>query len=138
MDHPATSDRKGPAVRPHHVAFTVADLNRARAWYAAAPGLRAPVRLRAARRRPATMLHAPDGARLELCKLRCGSGGGSRCGGGGRRFGAGLGAVIGLVHGRGGSLPRAGEAEDHAREDGEGGEEPERCDGAGAGQCDGG
>jgi hypothetical protein len=29
MDHPATSDRKGPAVRPHHVAFTVADLKRA-------------------------------------------------------------------------------------------------------------
>lgn len=38
MDHPATSDRKGLAVRPHNVAFTVVDLKRARAWYAAALG----------------------------------------------------------------------------------------------------
>jgi hypothetical protein len=39
MDHPAASDRKGPAVRLHHVAFTVADLERARAaGYTAALG----------------------------------------------------------------------------------------------------
>ena len=55
-----------------------------------------------------------------------------------RRFGAGLGTVIGLVRGADGNLPRAAEAEDHAGEDGEGCEEPERCDGASAGQCDGG
>jgi catechol 2,3-dioxygenase-like lactoylglutathione lyase family enzyme len=36
MDDPATSDRNGPVMRPRHVAFTVADLTRARAWYAAA------------------------------------------------------------------------------------------------------
>jgi len=41
--------------------------------------------------------------------------------------------VIGLVHGPGGNLPGAAEAEDHAGEDGEGSEEPGRCDGAGAG-----
>jgi len=46
--------------------------------------------------------------------------------------------VIGLVHGTGGNLPRAAEAEDHAGEDGEGCQEPKRCDGAGAGQGDGG
>jgi hypothetical protein len=49
----------------------------------------------------------------------------------------GLGAVIGLVHYAGGNLPSAAEAEDHADEDGEGAEEPNRRDGAGAGQCDG-
>ena len=41
--------------------------------------------------------------------------------------------MIGLVHGPGGNLPGAAEAEDHAGEDGEGSEEPGRCDGAGAG-----
>jgi hypothetical protein len=56
----------------------------------------------------------------------------------GRRFGVRLGAVTGLVHGASGILPPAAEAEDHAGEDGEGCEEPERCDGAGAGQCQGG
>ena len=47
-------------------------------------------------------------------------------------------AVIGLVHGVGGNLPSTAEAEEHAGEDGEGAEEPERRDGAGAGQYDGG
>jgi hypothetical protein len=46
--------------------------------------------------------------------------------------------VIGLVHGAGGNLRSAAEAEDHAGEDGEGSEESKRCDGAGADQGDGG
>jgi hypothetical protein len=53
-------------------------------------------------------------------------------------FSAGLRALIGLVHGAGGNVRGAAEAEDHAGEDGEGGEELKRRDGAGAGQCDGG
>ena len=44
----------------------------------------------------------------------------------------------GLVHGACGGLPGTAEAEDHAGEDGEGPEESKRCDGAGAGQRDGG
>jgi hypothetical protein len=44
------------------------------------------------------------------------------------RFGAGLGAVVGLVHGAGGNLPSTAEAEEHAGEDGEGAEKPGRRD----------
>jgi hypothetical protein len=46
--------------------------------------------------------------------------------------------LTGLVHGADGSLRGTPEAEDHAGEDGEGSEESKRCDGAGAGQCNGG
>jgi catechol 2,3-dioxygenase-like lactoylglutathione lyase family enzyme len=66
MNHPAASDRKGPAVRPHHVAFTVADLERARAWYAAALGFELQFEFEPPGGGPATMLHTSDGARMEL------------------------------------------------------------------------
>ena len=48
-------------------------------------------------------------------------------------FGAGLSGLSGLVYGAGGSLRGVAEAEDHAGEDGEGGEALKGRDGAGAG-----
>ena len=51
----------------------------------------------------------------------------------GCRSGAGLRALTGLVYGAGGNLRGRAEAEDHAGEDGEGGEALKRSDGARAG-----
>src|SRR5262249_2652944 len=69
------------------------------------------------------------------CAL-CGCG--STVRGDGWRFGAGLRVLAGLGYDAGGGLRGAAETEDHTGQDGEGAEEPERGDGAGAGQGDGG
>jgi lactoylglutathione lyase len=69
MDHPATSDREGPAVRPHDVAFTVADLKRARAWYAAGLGFEIQFEFQPPGGGPAAMLHTSDGALAELFEV---------------------------------------------------------------------
>jgi lactoylglutathione lyase len=57
------------AVRPHHVGLTVADVDRARAWYADALGFELQLAFELPGGARGAMLRSPDGARMELFQV---------------------------------------------------------------------
>jgi glyoxylase I family protein len=56
-------------VRPHHVGLTVADLERARAWYADALGFELQLAFELPGGARGAMLRSADGARIELFEV---------------------------------------------------------------------
>ncbi len=57
------------AVRAHHVGLTVADMDRARAWYAEALGFELQLAFELPGGARGAMLRSPDGARMELFEV---------------------------------------------------------------------
>lgn len=55
--------------RPHHVGLTVADLQRAREWYAEALGFELQLAFELPGGARGAMLRSPDGARMELFEV---------------------------------------------------------------------